>query len=285
MPPVAKKSSEIDPRQIEYLPLAALEPDDRNPKAHDEDMINQSINRFGVLDLIVKDERTGKIISGHGRRKAFLSMYEAGESAPDGVKVDEDGMWLVPVVTGWGSRTDTEAAAALIALNRTTELGGWVDESLLDLLQDLSQVDDGLVGVGYEEDDMADLQEALDAANDLDEAFEETGQLLHQIDLTWLEPEHQPERGDVYELGGKHILVVARVHNEYRAFVEYLDGERTFLPYPEPYLLASTIADETPVVAVQPVIFLAGHILDKWASVHGKESIVKLRAGLEQAAS
>ena len=36
----------------------------------------------------------------------------------------------------WSSRSDTEAGAALIALNRTTELGGWVDEEL-DHLREL----------------------------------------------------------------------------------------------------------------------------------------------------
>ena len=45
-------------------------------------------------------------------------------------------------MTGWSSRSDTEAGAALIALNRTTELGGWVDEELIRLLTDLADQPD-----------------------------------------------------------------------------------------------------------------------------------------------
>ena len=87
--------SEIDPRRIEYVPLTELKGDPRNPKAHDVGTINGSIDRFGVLDLIVRDERTGYLISGHGRTKALTHMSSKGETAPDGVKVSEDGEWLV----------------------------------------------------------------------------------------------------------------------------------------------------------------------------------------------
>jgi len=162
----AKAENPIDPRRIEYLPLGSITPDERNPKAHDTDTIDASIGRFGMLDLIVKDERTGHIVSGHGRHKVLTGMAERGENPPEGVKVDGEGNWLVPVVTGWASRTDSEAAAALIALNRTTELGGWVDEALLDLLGDLEVQDGGLVGIGYGEDDISALRSYLDASVD-----------------------------------------------------------------------------------------------------------------------
>lgn len=149
-------------RRVEYLSLADLEPDERNPKAHDTDLIDASIGRFGMLDPIVRDERTGKLIAGHGRRKALLTMMERGETAPEGVQVTPDGTWLVPVVTGWASRTDSESAAALIALNRTTEVGGWVDGELLDLLQALDADDDGLAGVGFSSEDVAALAQVED---------------------------------------------------------------------------------------------------------------------------
>lgn len=164
-----------DPRQVEYLPLSSLQADPRNPKAHDQDTIDASIGRFGVLDLIVRDERTGYLISGHGRRKALTGMEKRGEGVPEGIKVDpETGEWLVPVVTGWASRTDTEAGAALIALNRTTELGGWVDEALLELLDDLAEVDDGFEGVGFGDGDIDRLRDSLDAVTAVpEESWEE----------------------------------------------------------------------------------------------------------------
>ena len=45
-------------------------------------------------------------------------------------------------MTGWSSRSDTEAGAALIALNRITELGGWVDEELDHLRELLDTITD-----------------------------------------------------------------------------------------------------------------------------------------------
>lgn len=149
-------------RKIEHLPLSALLPDPRNPKAHSTATIDASVGRFGFLEPVVLDQRTGYIISGHGRTKTLTAMAERGESPPEGVLADEDGNWLVPVVTGWASRADSEAAAALIALNRTTELGGWEDEALLELLDELSHEDDGLLGVGYQDDDVAALRHHLD---------------------------------------------------------------------------------------------------------------------------
>lgn len=158
-------------RTIQYQPLAALVADPANPKAHDIDLISDSVNRFGYLEPIVRDERTGYIISGHGRTSALRAMEEAGAVAPDGVSVDEDGVWQVPVLVGWASRSDSDARAALIALNRTGEVGGWNDIALLDLLARLGEEDDGLLGVGYSDKDISDLTRFLEQhdADDLDD--------------------------------------------------------------------------------------------------------------------
>lgn len=161
------------PRRTEYLPLGSLKPDPRNPKAHDTGTIDASIGRFGVIESIVLDGRTGHIVSGHGRTKTLTAMRDRGETPPEGIILDDAGEWLVPVITGWASRTDSEAAAALIALNRTTELGGWVDEALLDLLNDLVEDEDGLLGVGFTGNEVEDLRASLDGLADLD--LDETG--------------------------------------------------------------------------------------------------------------
>jgi len=153
-----------NPRKVEFLPLEALVSDPRNPKKHDEQTIETSIERFGMLDPIVKDDRTGYIISGHGRRDGLLAMWQRGVAAPEGVRVGPEGEWLVPVVSGWASKNDDEAAAALIALNRTTELGGWDDAVLLDLLEDVSRSSEGLSGVGFNDDSINDLKQLADLA-------------------------------------------------------------------------------------------------------------------------
>lgn len=151
-------------RKIEYVRLGELKPDPRNPKDHAEGEIRSSIERFGMVDIITVDARTGYLVSGHGRAETLRQSRAEGQDAPEGVEVAEDGEWLVPVVTGWASRTDTESGAALIALNRTTELGGWDQELLLAQLTELEEADAGFAGVGFGEKDMRKLQKSLTEA-------------------------------------------------------------------------------------------------------------------------
>lgn len=148
-------------RTIDYLPLGDLKPDPRNPKDHDVGLIHTSVGRFGFVEPIVLDGRTGLIVSGHGRVKALEALEKEGGVPPEGVTVDQSGRWLAPVAIGWESRNDAEAAAALIAMNRTTEMGGWVDESLFKLLDQLS-TDDALEGIGYDAEDVESLRSLLE---------------------------------------------------------------------------------------------------------------------------
>lgn len=171
----AKASGQSQPeqpsRRVEYLPLSEVVGNEHNPKAHALDTLDASVGRFGFVEPIVVDGRTGLVISGHGRSKTLAAMEARGDSAPDGVQTGPDGRWLVPVVTGWSSRTDTEANAALIALNRTTELGGWVDEELLGLLETLGDSPYGFDGVGYDEQSIEDLRAYL-SSKDLAESWD-----------------------------------------------------------------------------------------------------------------
>lgn len=150
-------------RRTEYLPLSQLQPDPRNPKSHDLETMRDSMTRFGYVEIITRDDRTGYIVSGHGRRTSLIQRREHGEKPPTGVKVREDGEWLVPVTVGWSSQSDTEAVAALIALNRTTELGGWVDDALLEALRSL---DGSLDGTGFTDEDMRMLTALQHAVTD-----------------------------------------------------------------------------------------------------------------------
>lgn len=211
-------------RKIEYMDLAELQVDDRNPKSHDVDTIDASMERFGVLDPIVLDSRTGKIVSGHGRFKTLTQLQEREAEAPDGVKVSKDGTWKVPVYTGWASADDNEAAAALIAMNRTTELGGWVDEELLDLLDELSEYDDtetALAGVGFVEDDLLRLQEQVEAAEQ-NGAFDD---VTDGIDARPSEFNSAGGWGDPSEDDGPIVeLKIPMGVEERRAIISWLDS-------------------------------------------------------------
>lgn len=160
-------------RKLEYLDLDSIQPAEVNPKAHDEEMIAASVDRFGVVEPIVRDDRTGRLISGHGRTDDMRARRDAGKEPPDGVTVVK-GRWLVPVVTGWASRDDEDARAAVVALNRVGERGGWRRDDLAEMLADLNASERGLAGVGYDRADLDDLLAALEEAT-REETYSEDG--------------------------------------------------------------------------------------------------------------
>ena len=144
--------------RVEYLRLGEIEPAEANPKRHDGAAIARSIDRFGLAELPTVDGRTGRLVAGHGRFEDLCARRGAGEEPPAGVRVADDGEWLVPVLCGWSSANDDDAAAYLVASNRTTELGGWDDAQLAALLGDLADQDAALLAAtGYNDTQLAAL--------------------------------------------------------------------------------------------------------------------------------
>lgn len=137
------------PRRIEYTSIDELTPANANPKRHAGEVIEASMDRFGYTEPILVDERTNKIVAGHGRLEALKQLREEGAEPPEGVGED----WTVPVMRGWASANDDEANAYLVASNRLTELGGWDNTELLSLLDSLDDLD----GVGYTLDEIQEI--------------------------------------------------------------------------------------------------------------------------------
>lgn len=129
---------------------------DHNPKDHATDDLEASVSRFGFVEPITLDERTGKLVSGHGRLHELQRRHTAGEDPPEGVEVYQ-GTWTAPVVRGWASADDTEAEAYLVTANRLTEKGGWLDDGLAESLTRLAATAPGLEGIGYSDDDLEAL--------------------------------------------------------------------------------------------------------------------------------
>lgn len=155
--------------RVEYVPLPEVEGWPRNPKRHDEDGIADSIERFGFSDPVAVDERTGKLVEGHGRVDALRAMKEDGVEPPGRIRVDAAGEWLVPVLRGLSFRDDLEAEAYILAHNRLTERGGWDDEQLHAILVDLQeQSEAALRGTAFTAADIDRLAETLLAAAEAD---------------------------------------------------------------------------------------------------------------------
>lgn len=138
-------------KTLEYHPLSEVVRWPRNPKSHDLGQLHLSVNRFGFIGAILMDDRSGRLVAGHGRLEMLIQKRDAGETPPRGI-IARDGDWHIPVIREWFN-SDAEAEAYLIADNRHVELGGWDEAELLELLK--VQVEEGgLEGTGYDADDM-----------------------------------------------------------------------------------------------------------------------------------
>jgi len=172
--PQPQSARTLEDRRVEYVRVEDLPPDPRNPKLHSLPDLEAAMDRFGYTEPLLLDERTGLLAAGHGRREALLAKRERGGEAPRGVTVGADGSWLVPVVRGWASRDDEEAAAYLVASNRLAEVGGWADRELATLLRNVTDTPLGLSGVGFSNDEVLSLLSAsgvlgLEAGSFLDD--------------------------------------------------------------------------------------------------------------------
>lgn len=107
---VRKKMSELIPS--EYNPRAI------SPTAMEG--LKESLKRFGLVEPIVWNKRTGRIVGGHQRHKV---MSEQGVEETDVVEVDLG---------------ETEEVALNIALNNPAIQGDW-DESAAELLQEVGE--------------------------------------------------------------------------------------------------------------------------------------------------
>lgn len=208
---------------IEYMRLddylARFHP--RNPKEHDVDAIITSILRFGFVENPTIDEGTSYVAAGHGRGEALESIrttmqfskddlkhhnglyqHDSGAILPQNIDMAQDDMWLLPIVRGISFKDEAHVNAYLIASNRLVQLGGWDNQTLAEVLQELSFDTEGLLEAsGYDGDDLDLLLQDLgwnDEPIDPPEA---------QIDrAAELQEKWQVKRGDLFQIG-KHRLL------------------------------------------------------------------------------
>lgn len=193
---VAAEDHEI---RVEYMRLDELHPDPRNPKAHSLPDIDASMDRFGYTEPVLLDERTGLLVAGHGRVESAQGRKARGEAPPRGVKIDPDGAWLLPVARGWSSVDDTDAGAYLVASNRLTEKGGWLDDPLGQLLTGL-RAEDRLGGTGYDGADVDALLASL-ATVHVDEHERAPAEPREPADV-----QQRVAPGDVWALGPHRLM-------------------------------------------------------------------------------
>lgn len=137
----------------------------RNPKKHDIGALAESIRRYGFIDPpkidMALNGGAGGLVYGNGRDEALEWMHAQGEKPPRGIRIDNDGMWLMPVKVGVDAASSEEAEAAAIDHNNLTLAGGeftavdmsrlWTDE-YTDILADLAKLD--MLPISVDGDDL-----------------------------------------------------------------------------------------------------------------------------------
>lgn len=173
------------------LRLSQVIPWDENPRDHDPEQVRllvKSIKGHGFIAPLLLQDGTNKMVAGHGRRLALLSI--AAESGEDPE---------VPVV--WADLDDQQAAAYAIVDNRLTDLSTWNMPLLKGILANL---DDGAFDVelsGFTEDALGEL---------FDPGKGGEGGLRGGVDPDAAPPapaEPKSRMGDLYELGRHRLLV------------------------------------------------------------------------------
>lgn len=252
------------------VPIEAIHPHPENVNEGDVGAISHSMAANGWYGAVLVQESTGRIIAGKHR---WLS---AGANGLD----------TIPVL--WIDVDDDRARRIMLADNRTARLGRDDPQALAELLEELAAQDEGLAGTGFDGDDLDQLLEDLAAAGgeggdgdehgdgpppdgDAADRSPTTGEMLAIADVSVGEPKHQVSHGQTWHLDSGHVLVIAKLLDEHHLWSPHLEG-RLFVPYPEPYLTCGTLAQEQPLLLVQPNKYLAGHLLDKHVSVYGADS-------------
>src|SRR5277367_2182253 len=136
-------------KHIEMWLLERLIPWARNPRTHSDAQVAQiaaSISEFGFNNPILVDTKAG-IIAGHGRLLAARKL----------------GLTEVPVIV-LDHLSESQKRAYVIADNKLAENAGWDDEMLRVEIAALQHEDFDVSLLGFEDEELARLLAAQDAA-------------------------------------------------------------------------------------------------------------------------
>lgn len=139
------------------VPLANLKPWDGNARRGIVSEIKESMRINGVFQPLIVQASTMRIIAGNHRHAALTELHT------------ED-----PTNKAWGPdvdiiTVDVDDARALkmhLADNKTSDDASWDFDALANQLRDLTASDEGIIGSGFEEDEIEEILAGLDEAED-----------------------------------------------------------------------------------------------------------------------
>jgi hypothetical protein len=240
----------------------------KNPRMSTDDDIealDESRILFGQVETIAVGPDHG-VYNGHQRLKYYLKKYGKNH--------------LVDVRIASRELTEEERLRLTVLLHAKAT-GRWDDQKLSlfdkDLLKEFG------MGDAYKqkmEDEFMKLSRLFGDEGDDDGEGEEPGEvsdgsLLNKLAINIDDPRHIVEAGQVWQLG-EHVLIIANVLTEWEKYIEYLVGDVIFAPYPGPFVPLTKIASSRRIIMVQPDVFIAGHILDRFEEINGEDYIQEI---------
>jgi len=194
-------------QRIEHWPLDKLIPYARNPRSHSDEQVTQiaaSIAEFGFLNPILVDTKAG-ILAGHGRLLAARKLQ----------------LSEVPVIV-LDHLTDAQKRAYIIADNQLALNAGWDEALLAAELAALQQEDFDVSLIGFDDEELARLLAAQDAAAGLTD--EDAVPDLPQTPVS--------AAGDLWILGAHRLLVGDATDDE--AVAKLMAGAAADLIFTDP---------------------------------------------------
>ncbi|GMA49339.1 methyltransferase [Alicyclobacillus contaminans] len=174
--------------RLETVKLENLIPAEYNPRIDlrpgdpEYENLRRSIEEFGMVEPIVWNQRTGRVVGGHQRLKVLVEM---GVTETEVVVVDLD---------------DTKEKALNLALNKIE--GDWDNFKLKELLEELDTGEIDLSITGFDESEIEKLMTDFALASD-DEVRDDNFDVDEALDEIVVPNTH---RGDVWRLG-RHLLL------------------------------------------------------------------------------
>lgn len=123
---------------VELFPIADLKPHPDNPRVHDDEAMDESIEATGFSGAVLVQKSSNYILDGHGRVKA---LQRKGETTVPAFVIDCD---------------DATAVKILLSRNRVGDKSGYDEDILAGLLGSLAE-DGDLYGTAYSPDDLDEL--------------------------------------------------------------------------------------------------------------------------------
>ena len=180
------------------VPITSLHPHPRNPRRGDLDAVKKSLRHHGQYRPIVANRPTGEVLAGNHvlRAAAELGWEEIAATFVD--------------------LSDEEATRLVLVDNRTSDLAGYDDDLLVELLEGLPD----LSGTGFDQGALDELLEEVAPAP------------LEEEDLPPAPEDPETRPGDLYALG-EHRLLCGDA-TEARALERLMAGERAALLWTDP---------------------------------------------------